>query len=105
MAEPSDEVFDAIAEVLPPCLDTLERIAWVQRHLYPPVAVRLSEALGPQRAALEAPLAALERAACPPELAFMRDRLVTVARETAEIVGAFVEAAAAPDDVIGLYRA
>lgn len=105
MAEPDDEVFDAIAGVLPPCLDTLERIGWVQRHLYPPVAGRLAEALGPQTAALEAPLAALERAACPPELTFMRDRLVTVARETADIVGAFVEAAASPDDVIGLYRA
>ena len=46
MAEPNDEVFDAIAEVLPPCLDTLERIAWVQRHLYPPVAARLAVRVG-----------------------------------------------------------
>jgi phospholipase/carboxylesterase len=77
----------------------------VQRHLYPPVAARLAETLAPQTDALAAPLAALERIECANGLAFMRDRLVTVARETAEIVRAFVEAAGAPDDVIGLYRA
>jgi phospholipase/carboxylesterase len=105
MAEPGADVLDAIADLLPALLDALDRIAWVQRHLYPPVAGKLADVLVPQRAALAEPLAALERLACPPAIAFMRDRLVTVTRETADIVRAFADAAATPDDVIGLYRA
>ena len=105
MTQAKSEVFDAIGELLPHLLGTLERIAWVQRHLYPPLAARLAETLAPQIDALSAPLAALEGLASPDDLAFMRDRLVTVARETVEIIRAFVEAAGSPDDVIGLYRA
>ena len=80
---------DAIAELLPPLLGALERIAWVQRHLYPPLAAKLAETLTPHADALAAPLAALEDLACPDDLAFMRDRLAAVARETVEIVRAF----------------
>ena len=35
----------------------------------------------------------------------MRDRLIEVARQTVEIVAAFVDAARSPGDPIGLYRA
>ena len=31
-----------LEQVLPPLLDTLERIVWVQRYLYPPAAMRLA---------------------------------------------------------------
>jgi phospholipase/carboxylesterase len=98
-------VLDAIAELLSPLLGALERIGWVQRHLYPPLAGRLAETLAPHADALEAPLAALPGLACPDDLAFMRDRLAAVARETVELVRAFTEAAGSREDVIGLYRA
>src|SRR2546421_6943535 len=38
---------DAIERLLSPLLGTLERVEWVQRHLYPPLAGRLAEKLAP----------------------------------------------------------
>ena len=58
-------VLDAIAELLSPLLGALERIGWVQRHLYPPLAAKLAETLAPHADALAAPLAALEGLAWP----------------------------------------
>ena len=98
-------VLDAIAELLSPLLGALERIGWVQRHLYPPLAAKLAETLAPHADALAAPLAALEGLACPDDLAFMRDRLAAVARETVELIRDFTAAAGSAEDVIGLYRA
>ena len=95
----------AIESVLRPLLDTLERMGWVQRYLYPPVATRLAEVLAPQTEALTAPLAALEAEAWPQDAAFMRDRLLDVGRETLDMVAAFVSAARASDDPFDLYRA
>ena len=61
MAPSTDpRTLDAIAALLPPLLDTLERIGWVQRQLFPPLASRLAEQLAPAGEALEAPLRALE---------------------------------------------
>jgi phospholipase/carboxylesterase len=94
-----------LEQVLPPLLDTLERIVWVQRYLYPPVAMRLAEVLAPQTEALTAPLSALETEAWPDGAAFMRDRLVDVGRQTLDIVATFVSAARASGDPLDLYRA
>jgi phospholipase/carboxylesterase len=98
-------VIDAMGALLPPLLGTLDRVGWVQRHLYPPMAGHLAEELSPEAQAVAGPLSALERATCPAELGFMRDRLVEVARRTVDLVRGFVEAARSPDDPIGLYRA
>src|SRR4249920_586509 len=105
MTSPASPVLDAIAELLPPLLAALERIGWVQRHLYPPLAAKLAETLTPHADALTAPLTALEGLPCPDDLAFMRDRLAAVARETAELIQDFTVAAGSAEDVIGLYRA
>ena len=105
MTPPDGPVLDAIAELLSPLLGALERIGWVQRHLYPPLAMKLAETLAPHADALAAPLAALEGLACPEDLAFMRDRLAVVARETVELIRDFTAAAGSAEDVIGLYRA
>ena len=105
MTPTGSTVLDAIAELLSPLLGALERIGWVQRHLYPPLAGKLAEALAPHADALAAPLAALECLACPDDLAFMRDRLAAVAREAAELIRDFTQAAGSAEDVIGLYRA
>src|SRR5712692_9648709 len=101
----SAELVDAIGGFLPPLLRTLERVAWVQRHLYPPLAGRLAEELAPSREALGEPLRAMEALTCPDELRFMRDRLVDVARQTLELVADFLEAARSPGEPIGLFRA
>ncbi len=104
MAAPPTTI-DAIGALLPPLLTTLERIGWVQRHLYPPVADRLADALAPSSDAVAGPLGAMEALAWPEELQFMRDRLVDVARQTLELVTAFVGAARSSAEPIDLYRA
>jgi len=86
-------------------LGTLERVAWVQRQLFPPLAGRLAEQLAPAAEAIAKPLRALEDADCPDDMRFLRDRLVDVARQSVELVTAFVEAAKTPEEPIGLFRA
>jgi phospholipase/carboxylesterase len=98
-------VTDAVGALLPPLLDTFERVEWVQRHLYPPAAERLAEALAPGADAVEAPLGALDALEESSVPRFVRDRLVEVARETVALVRAFSEAARSPEDFVGLYRA
>ncbi len=80
-------------------------MGWVQRHLFPPLAGRLADELAPGADAVAEPLRVLEGLEWPDDLRFMRDRLVEVARQTVEIVAAFVDAAGSPGDPIGLYRA
>jgi len=80
-------------------------VGWVQRHLFPPLAGRLADELAPGADAVAEPLRVLEGLEWPDDLRFMRDRLVEVARQTVEIVAAFVDAAGSPGDPIGLYRA
>ena len=99
------DVIDAIGEVMPPLLGTLDRVEWVQRHLYPPLAGQLADELAPRTEALGGPLRALEGLTWPADFHFMRDRLVEVSRQTLELVTAFVEAARSPQDPIGLFRA
>jgi phospholipase/carboxylesterase len=98
-------LMDAIDALLPPLLNTFERVTWVQRHLHPPLAGRLADALAPQADALAGPVSALERVTEPAELCFMRDRLIEVAGQIVDLVGAFVEAARSSGDVVDLYRA
>jgi phospholipase/carboxylesterase len=96
---------EVIAAVLPPLVDALERVGWVQRHLYPPLAPRLADELRPSADAVAIPLRDFEEAAWPDDMRFMRDRLVDVARRTIDLITAFGEAARTPQDPIGLYRA
>jgi phospholipase/carboxylesterase len=96
---------EAVGALLSPLLGTLERIIWVQRHLHPPLAPRLAEALAPATDAMTAPLHALEAAPWPDDLAFLRERLADVSRQTLELVAAFVDAARASGDPFDLYRA
>ena len=98
-------VIEAIERVLPPLLETLERVAWVQRYLYPPAASQLAQVLAAQWPKFIEPLDAMERAPWPDDVAFMRDRLLDVARQTLEIVAAFEGAARGPSEPIELYRA
>jgi phospholipase/carboxylesterase len=99
------EPLEAVGGLLQPLLETLERVVWVQRHLYPPQAPRLARELAPCHEAVAGPLHALEARDWPEDLHFMRDRLVAAARQTVELVEAFVEASRSPEGPIGLYRA
>lgn len=99
------ELVEGVAGLLPPLLHALEQVVWVQRHLYPPMAARLARELAPCAEAVSGPLRALEALAWPEDVRFMRDRLVEAARQTIELVEAFVEAAPSPEGPIGLYRA
>jgi phospholipase/carboxylesterase len=96
---------DATAALLPPLLGTLDRIEWVQRHLFPPIAAQLVDELTPRTDLVAGPLRALEAAEWPEDLAFMRERLVDVTRRTLDLIAAFAEAARSPHDPVGLYRA
>jgi phospholipase/carboxylesterase len=96
---------DAVGALLSPLLGTLERVVWVQRHLHPPLAPQLAEALAPSTEAVSKPLAVLEAAEWPGDLHFLRDRLVDVCRQALEMVGAFVEAGRGGGDPFELYRA
>jgi len=98
-------LLDALSGLLAPLLVTLERVGWVQRNLYPPLAPRLAEELAPCAEALAGPLRAVEALACPDELRFIRDPLVEAARQTLELVAIFVEAAQPPGEPMGLSRA
>jgi len=102
---PSSDLIEAIGQLMEPLLDTLERVTWVQRHLFPPVAPRLADELAPGAEAVAAPLGVLEKLEWPDDLRFMRDRLVDVSRQTVDLVTAFVAAARAPENPIDLYRA
>jgi phospholipase/carboxylesterase len=99
------DVADAFDGLLRPMLGALERVSWVQRHLFPPAAESLAGVLAAQREPLADALRAFEAFAWTADLAFIRDRLVECAGQTLALVDAFVAAAAAPDDPIGLYRA
>jgi phospholipase/carboxylesterase len=98
-------LLDALGGLLAPLLGTLERVGWVQRQLYPPVAPRLAEELAPCAVAIAGPLKAVEALECPDDLRFIRDPLVEASRQTLDLVKIFVEAAQPPGEPMGLYRA
>ena len=98
-------VTDAIAALVPPLLEALERMVWVQRHLHPPLAARLADRLAPKAEALREPLAGCERVDWPDDLHFLRDRLLDVTRRTLEMTTSFVDAARGAGDVSELFRA
>lgn len=98
-------MLDALGGLLAPLLVTLERVGWVQRNLYPPLALRLADELAPCAEAIAGPLSAVEALACPDDLRFLRNPLVEAARQTLDLIAIFVEAAQPPGDPMGLYRA
>jgi phospholipase/carboxylesterase len=95
---------DAIAALLGGLLATLDRVEWVQRHLFPPQAPALAGRLEADAPGLAAALAALEAAEWPEDLHPLRERLVTVTRQALELIAAFGRAAVEAEP-IGLYRA
>ena len=101
----SSAEIDAVAALLSPLLGALERLLWVQRHLHPPAAERLAAELVPIPEVLTPPLWALEALAWPEQLRFVCERLVDVARQTLDIVTAFVATTRSSGEVIDLYRA
>ena len=95
---------EAMGAVLSALLGALDRVEWVQRHLFPPRAPQLAERLTPHAARLADPLHALEAARWPDDLRLLRERLVLVARQALELIEAFAGAARAGEP-IELFRA
>jgi phospholipase/carboxylesterase len=102
--QPETGVIDAIDRVLSPLLESLERIVWVQRHLYPPIVSRLADELAPCAEALTAPLSMLQAQRGAVEHRFMQERLIDVATRTVDLLRAFVEAARSSGDLLDVYR-
>src|SRR5207248_11713589 len=59
----------------------------------------------PGAEAVAGPLSALEKLEWPDDLQFMRERLTDVARQTVDLVNAFVDATRSPENPIDLFRA
>lgn len=100
----SPAAIDAIGAFLSPLLGTLDRVEWAQRHLHPPFVRQLADELAPCADALAGPLRDFEGRAWPDDLRFVRERLIDVARQTREMVTAFVDAARGSGEIIDLYR-
>ena len=101
LPEPCVAATGALLSTLLPALD---RVEWVQRHLFPPRAPALAERLEAHAPGLAEALAALEALEWPDDLRALRERLLTVTRQTLELIAAFGRAAA-EGEPIGLYRA
>lgn len=95
---------DATAGLLSALLAALDRVEWVQRHLFPPRAAALAERLTPHGARLGEALGRLEAAEWPDDLRFLRERLMAVTGQARELIAAFARAAEAGEP-IELYRA
>jgi phospholipase/carboxylesterase len=96
---------EAVGALLSPLLGTLERVIWVQRHLHPPAARQLADALAPAPDGVREPLQAMRAAAWPDDLVFLRDRLVDVTQQTLDMITAFLDAARVTGEPFELYRA
>jgi phospholipase/carboxylesterase len=103
MAQPPGGA-EAVGPLLSALLATLDRVEWVQRHLFPPSAPALAERLTPHAERLAGPLRALEAAAWPEDLRLLRERLTQVTRQALELIDAFAKAAEGGEP-IELYRA
>ena len=97
-------VRDAIDGLLAPLLGTLERVVHVQRRFHPPLAAELVAELAPGAEAVAAPLHAVEATPWPEDLHVMRDRLVDAARQTVEMITAFVAASRSGDHPVEVFR-
>src|SRR5262245_45868633 len=86
-------VAEATDGLLASLLSALDRIEWVQRHLFPPSAPQLAERLSPYAQRLAEPLRLLEAAPWPDDLRLLRDRLGVVTRQAIELITAFAGAA------------
>ena len=95
---------EATGALLSALLGALDRVEWVQRHLFPPHARALAGRLTPHAEPLADTLRALESADWPDDLRFLRDRLVLVTRQALDLVDAFGHAAEVGEP-LELYRA
>ena len=100
----SPAVAEATDALLAALLGALDRVEWVQRHLFPPRALELADRLAPHARRLAEPLSALEATPWPEDLRLLRERLAQVARQAVELIEAFAVAARSAEP-IELYRA
>jgi len=95
---------EATGALLSALLGALDRVEWVQRHLFPPRARALAERLTPHAEPVGSALHGLESADWPDDLRFLRERLALVTRQTLDLIDAFGHAAEVGEP-LELYRA
>jgi phospholipase/carboxylesterase len=96
-AEPTGALLSAL-------LGALDRLEWVQRHLFPPRAAALAQRLTSHAEPMGSALRALDTADWPDDLRFLRERLRLVTQQALDLIEAFAHAAQAGEP-LELYRA
>lgn len=95
---------EATGALLSALLGALERVEWVQRHLFPPRAAALAQRLTPHAEPVGSALRMLDTAEWPDDLRFLRERLRLVTQQALDLIDAFAHAAGAGEP-LELYRA
>jgi phospholipase/carboxylesterase len=98
----SEAVIDDIVAVLPPLLNGLEALGYVQRHLHPPAFGRVMNAIG-------APDEALRKAhdaigAWPDQFAGLRERMDIACRETLAAFAGLRDVGRGHGDLVAVFR-
>jgi len=99
----SEAVVDDIVAVLPPLLQSLEALAYVARHLHPPVFGRVMHEIGTPEEALQAARAQLGD--WPENFADMRRLLDTASEATLTAFAGLREVAHGNGDFVAVIRA
>src|SRR4051794_36130583 len=95
---------EATGALLSALLGALDRLEWVQRHLFPPRAAALAQRLTSHAEPMGRALRALDTVDWPDDLRFLRERLRLVTQQALDLIEAFGHAAEAGEP-LELYRA
>ncbi|ABS62674.1 phospholipase/Carboxylesterase [Parvibaculum lavamentivorans DS-1] len=105
----SDELIDAVDALLPALLQAMEAVAFIGRHLHPPLIGNLVEQMEPVAARLAEARVAFDAAAWPEHLTAFAEHVREAADETertfAGLRAAGDDPSAAGDTIFGTYRA
>lgn len=99
----SEAVIDDIVAVLPPLLDALEAIGFLQRNLHPPAFGAVMEAIDTPDATLRTSHDAI--GAWPDQFAGLRERLDLACRETLAAYAGLRDVARGHGDLVAVFRA
>jgi phospholipase/carboxylesterase len=99
----SEAVIDDIVAALPPLLNALEALGFVQRHLHPPAFASVMNAIGTPDETLQAARAAIGD--WPEQFAGLRERLDRACDETLAAFAGIREVERGHGDLIAVFRA
>jgi phospholipase/carboxylesterase len=105
MSEPGDAILDAVTELLPPLLGTLEKLRAIARRMHPSHLPVLVEGIGDLDTELRAALSRFQATDRPDHLAGFCELIEESADLTLQACSGLREAAASADSRFGAYRA